>query len=82
MRVFSQVTEGPARVVYIAPLQQLATERLVDWTLKFGKKLGKTVVQLTGDNTTDLKLLYVALACGLLASAVLVACASLGAFFL
>lgn len=49
-------TSPTGRCVYIAPLQQLAEERLADWTSKFGK-LGLTVTMLTGETATDLKLL-------------------------
>ena len=52
--------EGPprARCVYIAPMQAIVTERLEEWAEKFGK-LGKRVVELTGEATTDVKLLEV-----------------------
>lgn len=49
--------KGAARAVYIAPLQALATERLQDWNAKFGTRLGLNVVELTGEPTTDHKLL-------------------------
>ncbi len=49
--------EERARIVYVAPMQSLITERLHDWQEKFGSKLGKRVVELTGESTTDLKLL-------------------------
>ncbi len=49
--------KGAARVVYIAPMQALATERLADWQAKFGTRLGLNVVELTGEPTTDHKLL-------------------------
>ncbi|KAI3844843.1 hypothetical protein MKX03_004564 [Papaver bracteatum] len=45
------------RVVYIAPLEALAKERYHDWERKFGKGLGLRVVELTGEISTDLKLL-------------------------
>lgn len=41
----------------MAPLQAIATERFRDWQEKFGKGLGKRVVELTGESATDLKLL-------------------------
>jgi hypothetical protein len=37
--------------VYIAPLKALVRERLKDWTTLMGPRLGKTVVELTGDFT-------------------------------
>ncbi|PKI35753.1 hypothetical protein CRG98_043911 [Punica granatum] len=46
------------RVVYIAPLEALAKERFRDWSKKFGPEgLGMRMVELTGESTTDLKLL-------------------------
>ncbi|KAK4719515.1 hypothetical protein R3W88_017853 [Solanum pinnatisectum] len=45
------------RAVYIAPLEVLAKERYSDWRKKFGDSLGMRVVALTGETTTDLKLL-------------------------
>jgi hypothetical protein len=46
-----------ARAVYIAPSQALATERLRDWSAKFGAKMGLNVVELAGEPTSDHKLL-------------------------
>ncbi|CAJ2656231.1 unnamed protein product [Trifolium pratense] len=45
------------RVVYIAPIEALAKERYRDWEKKFGGGLNLRVVELTGETTTDLKLL-------------------------
>ncbi|XP_078443956.1 DExH-box ATP-dependent RNA helicase DExH12-like [Wolffia australiana] len=45
------------RVVYVAPLEALAKERLRDWQQKFGQALGLRVAELTGESATDLKLL-------------------------
>ncbi|XP_026402952.1 DExH-box ATP-dependent RNA helicase DExH12-like [Papaver somniferum] len=45
------------RVVYIAPMEALAKESYRDWERKFGKGLGLRVVELTGETSTDLKLL-------------------------
>uniref|UniRef100_A0A7N0T061 RNA helicase n=1 Tax=Kalanchoe fedtschenkoi TaxID=63787 RepID=A0A7N0T061_KALFE len=45
------------RAVYIAPIEALAKERYRDWEAKFGKGLGLRVVELTGETTTDMKLL-------------------------
>jgi replicative superfamily II helicase len=39
--------------VYIAPLKALVRERIKDWNDKLQKKLGKKVVELTGDSTPD-----------------------------
>lgn len=49
--------KGVARAVYIAPMQALATERLRDWSAKFGVKMGLNVVELAGEPTSDHKLL-------------------------
>ncbi|XP_042508721.1 DExH-box ATP-dependent RNA helicase DExH12-like [Macadamia integrifolia] len=49
--------ESVMRAVYIAPIEALAKERYRDWERKFGKGLGMRVVELTGETTTDLKLL-------------------------
>ncbi|TKY49340.1 ATP-dependent helicase [Spatholobus suberectus] len=45
------------RVVYVAPIEALAKERYRDWERKFGGGLKLRVVELTGETTTDLKLL-------------------------
>jgi pre-mRNA-splicing helicase BRR2 len=51
--------EEPARqrAVYLAPFDRLASERLQDWQLKFGKRMGLTVRELTGDSALDVKIL-------------------------
>ncbi|KAH9611678.1 hypothetical protein KSS87_017396 [Heliosperma pusillum] len=49
--------ESTMRVVYIAPMEALAKERYRDWERKFARGLGLQVVELTGETTTDLKLL-------------------------
>ncbi|CAM9363686.1 unnamed protein product [Sphacelaria rigidula] len=41
------------RAVYVAPLKALARERLKDWREKFGRKMGMSVLELTGDHTPD-----------------------------
>ncbi|KAL6571973.1 DExH-box ATP-dependent RNA helicase DExH12 [Orobanche minor] len=45
------------RAVYIAPIEALAKERYRDWKKKFEEGLGMRVVELTGETTTDLRLL-------------------------
>lgn len=46
------------RAVYIAPSQELVDIRYQDWQKRFGHlRGGKDIVKLTGDTTTDLKLL-------------------------
>lgn len=41
------------KVVYIAPLKALVRERIKDWQIRFEEKLGRRVVELTGDVTPD-----------------------------
>lgn len=43
--------------VYVAPKQEVVTRRLAEWRQKFCKVLGVTVVELTGDVTSDLRAL-------------------------
>ncbi|CAN0921129.1 DExH-box ATP-dependent RNA helicase DExH12 [Linum grandiflorum] len=45
------------RAVYIAPLEAIAKERYREWKDKFGAGLGLSVVELTGETATDLKLI-------------------------
>jgi len=45
------------KVVYIGPLKALTKERLNDWSKRLPAILNKTVVELTGDFTPDLKAL-------------------------
>lgn len=55
LRVFEHFSKG--KVVYVAPYKALAKERLKDWKRKFGKGLGKSILELTGDYTPDLNAL-------------------------
>lgn len=55
MRMLQQHPNG--RCVYIAPLEALTKERFLDWSTRFGKKIGLKVVQLTGETSADLRLL-------------------------
>ncbi|XP_023246702.1 activating signal cointegrator 1 complex subunit 3 [Copidosoma floridanum] len=55
MRVFKN--EPDRKVVYIAPLKALVRERMKDWTKRLGGLLGKSVVELTGDVTPDIKVI-------------------------
>ncbi|MCL7022186.1 hypothetical protein MKW94_029915 [Papaver nudicaule] len=57
LRNYQEGLNGIIRVVCIAPVEALAKERYRDWEEKFGKGLGLTVVELTGELATDLKLL-------------------------
>ena len=55
LRMITEAPEG--KCVYIAPLEALTLERFADWSIKFGKQLGKKVVHLTGESAPDLKAL-------------------------
>uniref|UniRef100_A0A336MI52 CSON001544 protein n=1 Tax=Culicoides sonorensis TaxID=179676 RepID=A0A336MI52_CULSO len=50
-RVFKNYPK--AKVVYIAPLKALVKERIDDWKVRLEQRLGKRVVELTGDVTPD-----------------------------
>lgn len=52
-------TQNPrARVVYIAPFDDVVDMKMAEWKSRFGKILGgKNIVALTGESTADLKLL-------------------------
>ncbi|BES93589.1 activating signal cointegrator 1 complex subunit [Nesidiocoris tenuis] len=52
-RVFSQYPG--AKIVYVAPLKALVRERIEDWKIRFEQKLGKSVVELTGDVSPDVQ---------------------------
>ncbi|KAH0622176.1 hypothetical protein JD844_024256 [Phrynosoma platyrhinos] len=43
------------QAVYIAPLKALVRERIEDWKIRIEEKLGKKVVELTGDVTPDMR---------------------------
>ncbi|CAI5530093.1 unnamed protein product [Closterium sp. Naga37s-1] len=53
-------TQPGMKVIYIAPLKALVRERMEDWGKNFMPKLGKCMVELTGDLTPDMKLLVAA----------------------
>ncbi|VDL99555.1 unnamed protein product [Schistocephalus solidus] len=55
LRVFN--TAPHKKCIYIAPLKALVRERVDDWSVKIGQKLGKRVVELTGDVTPDIGIL-------------------------
>ncbi|GAM18810.1 hypothetical protein SAMD00019534_019850 [Acytostelium subglobosum LB1] len=46
--------EPHMKVVYIAPLKALVRERMNDWSVKLAEKLGKRLVELTGDYTPNM----------------------------
>ncbi|XP_019851379.1 PREDICTED: activating signal cointegrator 1 complex subunit 3-like [Amphimedon queenslandica] len=50
-RVFEQYPGS--KCVYIAPLKALVRERIEDWSVTFGQKLGRSVIELTGDTAPD-----------------------------
>lgn len=52
-RVFNKYPNSTA--VYIAPLKALVRERIEDWKVRIEEKLGKKVVELTGDVTPDMR---------------------------
>lgn len=54
LRLFNQSEDG--KVVYIGPVAPIAKERFRDWNERFSK-LGKKIVELTGETAVDLKLL-------------------------
>ncbi|CAM8907106.1 unnamed protein product [Rhodiola kirilowii] len=47
-------TQPDMKVVYIAPLKAIVRERMNDWRKNFVQKLGKHMVEMTGDYTPDL----------------------------
>ncbi len=51
--MFNEYPEGKA--VYVAPLKALVRERVADWKKKLEGVLGKTVVELTGDTSPDIR---------------------------
>ncbi|XP_066288135.1 activating signal cointegrator 1 complex subunit 3-like [Branchiostoma lanceolatum] len=56
LAIFRIFREYPkTKAVYIAPLKALVRERIEDWKIRFEKKLGKRVVELTGDVTPDMR---------------------------
>ncbi|KAG5271489.1 hypothetical protein AALO_G00180410 [Alosa alosa] len=52
-RVFNKYPTS--KVVYIAPLKALVRERIEDWKIRIEEKLGRKVVELTGDVTPDMR---------------------------
>ncbi|XP_043925219.1 activating signal cointegrator 1 complex subunit 3 [Protopterus annectens] len=56
MAIFRIFNKYPsAKAVYIAPLKALVRERMEDWKVRIENKLGKKVVELTGDVTPDVR---------------------------
>ncbi|QPG94762.1 hypothetical protein C2857_006922 [Epichloe festucae Fl1] len=46
-----------SKVVYIAPMKALVRERVKDWEKRLARPLGLKIVELTGDNTPDTKMI-------------------------
>ncbi|XP_025099015.1 LOW QUALITY PROTEIN: activating signal cointegrator 1 complex subunit 3-like [Pomacea canaliculata] len=56
LAIFRVFREFPKfKCVYIAPLKALVRERMEDWKVRIEQKLGKKVVELTGDVTPDMR---------------------------
>lgn len=55
MRMLTESKQG--RCVYIAPTDPIAKERFTDWSARFGKLFGLRVSLLTGETSTDRRLL-------------------------
>eukprot|EP01107_Rhizomastix_libera_P003769 TRINITY_DN1648_c0_g2_i1.p2 TRINITY_DN1648_c0_g2~~TRINITY_DN1648_c0_g2_i1.p2 ORF type:complete len:2183 (-),score=603.76 TRINITY_DN1648_c0_g2_i1:51-6599(-) len=51
MHLWNSSEEEHPLIVYIAPIASQAHERFREWNAKFGKGLGKTVIELTGEET-------------------------------
>ncbi|KAK9814715.1 hypothetical protein WJX72_010327 [[Myrmecia] bisecta] len=58
MRVFNQHPDQ--KIIYIAPLKALVRERIKDWGAGLCRRLGKRMVELTGDFTPDMRALLAA----------------------
>ncbi|CAF4635325.1 unnamed protein product, partial [Rotaria sp. Silwood2] len=57
-RVFNKYPD--MKCVYIAPLKALVRERIQDWKVRFEERLGKKVIELTGDFTPDTRAIQLA----------------------
>jgi len=56
LAIFRMFREHPeSKAVYIAPLKALVRERMEDWKIRFEEKLGKKIVELTGDVAPDMQ---------------------------
>ena len=56
LRHWSLGASSKGRAVYITPFQEQVDQRHADWVKRLGH-LGKTIVKLSGDTTTDLRIL-------------------------
>ncbi|KAK2663355.1 hypothetical protein Ddye_001929 [Dipteronia dyeriana] len=52
LRLFN--TQPDMKVIYIAPLKAIVRERMSDWRNRLVSRLGKKMVEMTGDYTPDL----------------------------
>lgn len=52
LRLFN--TQPDMKVIYIAPLKAIVRERMNDWKKRLVSRLGKKMVEMTGDYTPDL----------------------------
>ena len=59
LAIFRDFPDG--KVVYIAPLKALVSERIQDWKIRIESKLKKKVVELTGDVAPDIGAIQVKL---------------------
>lgn len=59
LRALQQAADGkaPPRIVYVAPVEAVAKEKLAAWGAKFGAGLGLAVAMLTGEAAVDVKTL-------------------------
>ncbi|CAF1136865.1 unnamed protein product [Rotaria sp. Silwood1] len=57
-RVFNKYPD--MKCIYIAPLKALVRERIQDWKIRFEERLGKKVIELTGDFTPDTRAIQLA----------------------
>jgi len=48
-------TRPDAKVIYVAPMKALVRERMTDWKKRIEQRLGRRVVELTGDVTPDMR---------------------------
>ncbi|ESL11076.1 RNA helicase [Trypanosoma rangeli SC58] len=56
LRVFEKCPPG-SKIVYIAPLKALVKERVRDWGARFDRRLGRRVLELSGDVNPDISAL-------------------------
>eukprot|EP01065_Artemidia_motanka_P043101 TRINITY_DN5922_c1_g1_i1.p1 TRINITY_DN5922_c1_g1~~TRINITY_DN5922_c1_g1_i1.p1 ORF type:complete len:2177 (+),score=912.07 TRINITY_DN5922_c1_g1_i1:805-6531(+) len=57
LRALTEAKDQRVRVVYCAPMADIAKQTFAAWSQRFGKGLGRRVVMLNGETASDLKLL-------------------------